>query len=311
MDADDGLQDATVRGGVSHAQEKQIARALSPEIAWPTLALAAVLPLAYAGVAAAGWTRAWPLLACLPALTLLSYAHYTLVHEAIHGNVISGRRGLAWVNTAVGWIGALGMGMGWPALQRTHVLHHAHTNTPHDPDIQVKGTFWQLVGKWARNLPSTFVPVGLLRFTAPTRYRRLRTLLSPREIALMSAVTLGQIALLAAAVATGHLLEWAMLWLLPTRLGVLLLNIFFQWLPHHPFDRTERYHNTRISLWPGGGVILLQQNLHLMHHLWPSVPFYNYARLYRALHPVLVAEGSRIEGLLVGARARSARPMAR
>ncbi len=311
MGADGGQQDVRARGGISPAQEKQIARGLSPEVAWPTLALAAFLPLAFAAVAAAGWTRAWPLLACVPVLTLVSYAHYTLVHEAIHGNVVSGRRGPNWINTAVGWIGALGMGTGWPALQRTHVLHHAHTNTERDPDIQVKGTFWRLVAKWARNLPSTFVPIGLLRFTAPDRYRRLGTILSPREIALMSAVTLAQIALLAAAVATGRLLEWTMLWFLPTRLGILLLNIFFQWLPHHPFDRTERYHNTRISLWPGGGVILLQQNLHLMHHLWPSVPFYNYGRLYRALRPVLLAEGSRIEGLRVGRPPRGGRAGAR
>ncbi len=51
--------------------------------------------------------------------------------------------------------------------------------------------------------------------------------------------------------------------------------------------------------------MLLQQNLHLMHHLWPSVPFYNYARVYRALKPVLLAEGSRIEGLMVGAHAQA------
>ena len=91
-----------------------------------------------------------------------------------------------------------------------------------------------------------------------------------------------------------------MLWFLPTRLGVLALNIFFQWLPHHPFDQTERYLNTRASLWAGGTFLLLQQNLHLVHHLWPSVPFYNYARLFSRLRPVLKAEGSRIEGLMVG-----------
>ena len=75
-------------------------------------------------------------------------------------------------------------------------------------------------------------------------------------------------------------------------------------VPHYPFDRTDRYGATRISLWPGGDVILLLQNLHLMHHLWPGVPFYNYRRLFVALRPLLVAEGSRIEGLGVGPWAR-------
>ena len=56
--------------------------------------------------------------------------------------------------------------------------------------------------------------------------------------------------------------------------------------------------------WTGGTFVLLQQNLHLMHHLWPSVPFYNYARLYRRLRPALIAKGSPIQGLLVGRFAR-------
>jgi beta-carotene hydroxylase len=286
--------------GISHAEERRIAVALSPAVAWPTLILAILLPTALLGIIALGLTGALPLWACTPILALVSYAHYTLVHEAIHGNVVASPRSAAWVNTLVGWIGALGMGAGWPALQRTHVLHHSHTNTERDPDISVKGTFVQLLRKWAVMVPMSLLPIFAVRFINPERYKRLGTILSPSEIAQVSAVTLFTLALLVAAIPTGHVLDWLMLWFLPTRLGILALNIFFQWLPHHPFDRTERYLNTRISLWAGGTFLLLQQNLHLMHHLWPSVPFYNYARLFRRLRPVLVAEGSRIEGLRVG-----------
>ncbi len=286
--------------GISHAEERRLALDLSPAVAWPTLFLAVALPASLLGVIALGLARVLPLWACTPILALISYAHYTLVHEAIHGNVVASPKSLAWINTVVGWIGALGMGAGWPALQRTHVLHHSHTNTERDPDIMVKGSFLALIGKWARMVPTSLLPLIALRFINGERYRRLKAILSPAEIAQVSAVTLFTLALLGVAVATGHVLDWLMLWFLPTRLGILILNIFFQWLPHHPFDRTERYLNTRISLWPGGGFILLQQNLHLMHHLWPSVPFYNYGRLFHRLRPVLRAEGSRIEGLVVG-----------
>ncbi|HUO13333.1 MAG TPA: fatty acid desaturase [Caulobacteraceae bacterium] len=291
--------------GISRAREKQIARELSPAVAWPTLALTLVLPSTFATVAALGLTGRLALWACLPILSLVSYAHYTLVHESIHGNVVAGNARWAWVNTVVGWIGALGMGAGWPALQRTHVLHHAHTNTERDPDIFVKGTFAQLLVKWVVGLPFMLIPMGAMRWFAPTRYQRLRTVLSDADILQVSAVTMLTLALLVAALATGRLLDWLFLWFLPTRIGVLILNIFFQWLPHYPFDRTERYRNTRVSLWAAGAFLTLQQNLHLMHHLWPSVPFYNYARLYRALRPVLVEEGSRIEGFGVGSWARS------
>ncbi|MBL8553627.1 MAG: fatty acid desaturase [Phenylobacterium sp.] len=304
----DGTMDArAVRAatGISHAEEKRIALGLSPAVAWPTLFLAVALPAVLLGVIAAGLARVLPLWACTPILTLVSYAHYSLVHESIHGNVVAAPKRLAWINTVVGWIGSLGMGAGWPALQRTHVLHHSHTNTERDPDIVVKGTFAQLLGKWLASVPMSLLPIFAIRFIAPARYRRLRGILGPAEIAQVSAVTLLTWALLVAAIATGRVADWLMLWFLPTRLGVLLLNIFFQWLPHHPFDRTERYLNTRISLWPGGTFLLLQQNLHLMHHLWPSVPFYNYARLFRALRPVLAAENARIEGLMVGPRRRT------
>jgi beta-carotene hydroxylase len=291
--------------GMSHAEERRIAVELSPAVAWPTLALALVLPASLMAVIGLGLSGALPLWVCTPILAALSYAHYTLVHEAIHGNVVARPRGAAWINTFVGWIGALGMGAGWPALQRTHVLHHAHTNTERDPDIAVKGTFVQLLRKWLVGLPASLLPIFAVKFINPARYQRLGKVLSPAEIAQVSAVTLFTLALLAAAIATGRVADWLMLWFLPTRLGILLLNIFFQWLPHHPFDQTGRYLNTRVSLWPGGTVLLLQQNLHLMHHLWPSVPFYNYAKLFQRLRPVLKVEGSRIEGLMVGPRRRT------
>ncbi|MEW5686095.1 MAG: fatty acid desaturase [Pseudomonadota bacterium] len=291
--------------GISHAEERRIALELSPAVAWPTLVLAVILPATLAAVIALGFAGAMPLWVCAPVLAAVSYAHYTLVHEAIHGNVVSRPRTLAWINTVVGWIGSLGLGAGWPALQRTHVLHHSHTNTDRDPDVVWKGTFPQALAKWLMSVPPSLLPLMALRFISPARYRRIGAILSPSEIAQVSAVTLLTLALLVAALATGHFAEWLMLWFVPTRLAILILNIFFQWLPHHPFDQTERYLNTRISLWAGGTVLLLQQNLHLMHHLWPSVPFYNYARLFRRLRPVLEAEGSRIEGLMVGAHRRT------
>ncbi len=293
---------------ISFSEEKRIARDLSPAIAWPTLALAIVLPLAFAGLVYLAMSGQAPLAVFTLPIALVSYAHYSLVHESIHGNVVAAPRSLAWVNTLVGWIGSVGLGMGWPVLQRTHVLHHSHTNTDKDPDISVKGTFWQLVGKWAIGAPFSLVPYFLLPFITRDGYAGLRSILSAREVWLASLPTLGTLALLGAAIATGHVEAWLLLWFVPTRLAALILMIFFQWLPHHPFDRSDRYGATRISLWPGGKLLLLQQNLHLMHHLWPSVPFYNYWKLFVALRPVLEAEGSRIEGLGVGKWARPAGP---
>ncbi|PZR36697.1 fatty acid desaturase [Caulobacter segnis] len=300
MDDAGALRESAAQRPISRAEEKQIARALSPDVAWPTLALALALPAALITLITLGARQIWPLWACTPLLTLFSYAHYTLVHESVHGNVVARNPQWAWINTVVGWIGATGMGLSWPYLQRTHVLHHSHTNSDRDPDIFVKGSLAQLVIKWAVNITLGLIPLKLLKYLAPRIYARVDYIFTAREMLQISAITTAHLIAMTAFAVSGHFLDWLMLWFLPTRLGILILNIFFQWLPHYPFDRTDRYGNTRVSLWLGGTWLTLQQNLHLMHHLWPSVPFYNYARLFRALRPVLIAEGSRIEGLGVG-----------
>lgn len=298
-----GKPDPGVRR-LSRAEEKRLALSLSPAVAWPTLALAIILPSAFIAVAAQGILGRWPLWACSPVLAFVSYAHYTLVHEAIHGNVVAKPRNLAWVNTLVGWVGALGLGIGWPLLQRGHVLHHAHTNTEEDPDLHVKGSLLQLIAGWPQRALVGLVPPILAKPIAPARYRKLYAALSVSELAQSSVVSLFTLGLLAAAVVTGRVEEWLLLWFAPISVASLLLGIFFQWLPHHPFDRFDRYGNTRVSLWPGGELLTFHQNLHLVHHLWPSVPFYNYGRLFRGLAPVLIAEGSPIQGFCAGRLAR-------
>ena len=244
------------RGGVlAPAEEKRIAKDLSPPVAWPTLALAVVLPTAHWTVIGLGLARILPLWACALILTPTAYAHYTLVHESIHGNLAPGHPRLRWLNTLVGWVGALGLAYNWPMLMRGHVLHHAHTNTDQDPDIHVKGTFAQLIAKWLVFVPVSLLPPVALKVLAPAQYRKLDRMLTGSEMLQASLVSIGVLALAAASIPTGHLLDWLCLLLIPSRVAALILQIFFSWLPHHPFDRTERYLNTRISLWPGGSVL--------------------------------------------------------
>jgi fatty acid desaturase len=266
--------------------------------------MAVALPIAQWTVVGLGFAGLLPLWACAVVVTITAYAHYTLVHESIHGNLAPGFPRFRWLNTFVGWVGALGLCHNWPMMMRGHALHHAHTNTDQDPDIHVKGTLGQLVARWLVFVPMSLLPPILLKSVAPPQYRKIDKMLMGTEMLQASAVSVGLLALLSICVATGHVLDWLFLLFIPNRIAALILQVCFSWLPHYPFDRTERYLNTRISHWPGGTVLLLQQNLHLMHHLWPSVPFYNYARLHRRLRPTLIAKGSPIQGLMVGRYAK-------
>jgi fatty acid desaturase len=54
--------------------------------------------------------------------------------------------------------------------------------------------------------------------------------------------------------------------------------------PHHPARDASRYRNTRNTYLPWFGQLLLfNQNLHLVHHLKPNLPWYKYPE-YLAQH---------------------------
>ena len=103
-------------------------------------------------------------------------------------------------------------------------------------------------------------------------------------------------AVLVASIPLGVFVPVFFLWWLPGRLGILALMVFFQWLPHVPYESTARFHNTRITTFRGSTWLLLQQDRHLIHHLYPPVPWYCYRAVFREIRPLLEAEGAAIEG---------------
>ena len=277
--------------------EKHEAKALTPGVAWPTLAFLFVL----AGV---HWSMIWLTLSGAVALGWLvlpigftTYAHYTLVHESVHGNIVRNRR-YAWVHTLVGWYGSIMLFSTWPLLERTHKHHHSFVNTEKDPDIYVKLSLPRLL---LRNLISTVLqPVPILlqkrvfRDSALARgYVNADQIMSRNE-KIQHHVVNGLQCLIFWSLALG-VFGWVFVGLVygAVLIAMNMLIIMFQWLPHHPFSETGRYSATRNIGLTGWNFLFLWQNWHLMHHLWPSVPFYNYQRLYNRLQPVLEEKGAR------------------
>jgi fatty acid desaturase len=88
----------------------------------------------------------------------------------------------------------------------------------------------------------------------------------------------------------GFGLQLLALWVLPGWLAGGLLAFAFDWLPHHPHGDTGRFTNARML--DGGWlltVLMVGQDAHLVHHLWPKVPFYRYHAVYRAVAAELPA----------------------
>jgi len=72
----------------------------------------------------------------------------------------------------------------------------------------------------------------------------------------------------------------------------LALGLFFDYLPHRPFKERDRWKNARVYPSPILNLLIMGQNYHLIHHLWPSIPWYKYQPAYLATKHLLDEKGS-------------------
>jgi len=258
-------------------------------IAWPTIALSLAVLVGYVASTAAAVTGALSFAFAIPLNTLLAYLAFTPAHEAGHGNIAGSVKAARPLEAAIGWMMAGILSAPYPGLRYLHLQHHSHTNDPeNDPDFRVAG--------------SGFFRVALRCLTVERGYGAVvRRLLERNSRGMQEAAaqarpwTLFSIVLWGSAIYFGFWLSLLLLWSLPAVLGLGLLAFAFDWLPHHPHDNRERYRDTRVLLGAGLGTVLLGQNYHLIHHLYPRVPFYRYATCFGEVRPVLDAERSPIQ----------------
>jgi beta-carotene hydroxylase len=290
---------ATLQGGddrmLSNAIESDAARALSPTVAWPTIAFAAFLLVVQASLlwlglngTASVWWLTLPLGAC-------AYLAYTPAHEAIHRNIVRSRR-FDPLNRVIGWWAAIGTGMSWPVLLRTHLAHHAHTNSAEDPDAFVQGSLHRLLALGALSVATNLIPVPVWGWIYSKNVPRLGYLdgwkvMSVREWRQHQVTHTIMCLLVWALVLSGYGAAVFALYVVPATIGRLLMGIFLSWLPHRPFATGDRYSAATLHRGKLRALASVGHSLHLMHHLWPRVPFYRYGKLYRELAPTLHERG--------------------
>lgn len=299
-----GDTSSPTRASALSPQEQEAVARFTGGFGWPTVVLAAVLVTIDLGVIALWATGAIPLALGFAVNSLAAYAWYTVHHDATH-KAISGRDPrLRRIEVACGTVAGFFLGLEFRSYSANHLRHHAHTNTGSDPDLFVKGPLVQIPVKWA--VLSTLATVGAL----PWGDRLVRRILAKLGIPFPMASSdrdkadrdrgrrLGQLGLviLAASIPLGWFVPAFFLWWLPGRMGIGLLMLLFQWLPHFPFDRTDRFGATRINRFPGSTWLLLQQDRHLIHHLYPQIPWYRYRAVHRELAGLLADREARIEG---------------
>ena len=281
------------------AEERAIASKYMGGFAWPTVLLFIFNCTVFTGTIILCVNGSLPMYVGMIINSIITYFFYTIHHEANHGNISGQNKSLRWVDQVMGTVASLPLQLNFQAYSPSHLLHHAHTNIPgKDPDTFMAGPGKAVFPRWfITTIIKTFacipfladalfkvlpaqISAGIKYFKSdrPGLYRHLQA----------------SLLLLVVSFFFGQGLNFLLLWWLPTQFAQLILQVWFVWLPHVPFNETSRYRNTQIRGWIFSHVMLLGQDHHLIHHMYPRVPFFRYRRLFREIRPSLEANNASI-----------------
>ena len=264
-----------------------------PSIAYPTVFLWLSATALWLSCLYAGLILDFPLLLVLPLQTLATYVLFTPMHDAAHCSVSASHR---WLNALVGRCCALAFAAPFPAFKFVHLQHHKRTNDPDgDPDIwSEEGPAWQKPLRWASQ--------ELYYYHWYFRRASARPLAERLEVYLSLVAIYGVLLRLCF---LGHGAQVAWCYLLPIRCAMPVLALLFDWLPHHRWPRMltnleNRYkatHKLKSLLGFDLSLVTLQQSMHCIHHLWPTIPFYRYHLAWKHAEPELKQAGVETWGI--------------
>ncbi|MBJ7294906.1 MAG: fatty acid desaturase [Dolichospermum sp.] len=228
------------------------------------------------------WLWEWPHWLCFSINTLALHCSGTVIHDACHQSAHRHRI----VNAILGHCSALILVFAFPVFTRVHLQHHGNVNHPKDdPDhyVSTGGPLWLIAVRFL------YHEVFFFQRRLWRNYELLEWFIS-RLIVITIVYISVQYHFL------GYILNF---WFIPAFLIGITLGFFFDYLPHRPFVERSRWKNARV--YPGKvlNILILGQNYHLIHHLWPSIPWYNYQPAYYLMKPLLDEKGSpQTSGLL-------------
>ncbi len=230
------------------------------------------------------WHWNWPGWCCFLINVLALHLAGTVIHDASHNSAHRNRI----VNAMLGHGSALMLGFAFPVFTRVHIQHHAHVNDPdNDPDhfVSTGGPLWLIAARFF------YHEIFFFKRRLWRKYELLEWFLSRLFVFSVVGISIYY-------GFEGYILNY---WFSPALVVGLALGLFFDYLPHRPFEERNRWTNARV--YPSGilNLLILGQNYHLIHHLWPSIPWYHYKPAYEVMKPLLDAKGSpQTLGLLQG-----------
>ncbi|MEO0612716.1 MAG: fatty acid desaturase [Pseudomonadota bacterium] len=249
-----------------------------------------------AGVMAAmGWAY---LMGLAPApVTILvnavaQYFAFTVLHDSAHAVYCREHPWLRLANRLCAQSVGVAYLIPFSAFKFAHLGHHHHFNDKdRDPDHWVAG----------RSMASVLVRCATMHIP----YYGIILRKAPITIRIQLIISLVLIiGLIVAAALFGFLTPLLVIWLIPAHIAIFLVAFVFDWLFHHPHAQ-KMVGDAPAYILPAqiraaGNFLVMNQTFHLIHHLYPRVPWTRVVTLYDEIEPWLKTEGITIIDLRGG-----------
>jgi beta-carotene hydroxylase len=267
------------------ASKKEQFRQLTsiPSISWPVVIVAIGGIVASVSVIAAAVMGQLSYWVATPLLTFIYYWFFAVIHDGAH-------RSIAKNKTLNDFIAQAAITTSLPyanleLLRWAHMEHHRFTNDKDkDPDYWSHGKSYTLPLRWA--LIDVMYLLRLFNSNSPQKPKLIKNLI---PYLVFGAAVIGGL------IWAGFGMEYLLLSLLPSRLMFIGIGFTFFWLPHNHWSGEEddfkqvNNYSMATSIREGKeslmNILLQYQNYHLVHHMWPTTPFYNNEKVFRLLEP--------------------------
>ncbi len=219
--------------------------------------------------------------------------HFSLQHESIHGM----RQWPGWLRTAFVWP-PLGLWMPYPIYNKSHSTHHVNFNLTHpqrdtESNYQLRDVWPQANGAYRAMMLANQTLIFRLLFGPFLRLYKL----AKREIGrvrngdyanvphwLVHVVSVTAVLYVVLGVAHMPLWKYLLCFAYPgMSLGMLRTFTEHRW-GERPMERVALVESNTVM-----GVLFLYNNLHLVHHLSPTLPWYRIPARFRAERAELLA----------------------
>lgn len=263
----------------------------SARIEWPTLGL---IVLVYGGWLSLTWFHeSVPLWLFLPLAAWITAWHGSVQHEILHGHPTR----LAWLNTLLA-TPPLSLWLPYQSYRRTHLAHHRDdrlTDPLDDPESYYwTVSEWQALGLFGRcliraqgSLVGRLV-IGPIWSIGRFFLLEARALIAGDRIRrrIWAWHVLHLVPVLVWVIVVCRMPLW--LYLLAFVYGGTALLLVRSFAEHRAAGEVER-RTAIVERSPLFGLLFLNNNLHVVHHTWPTVPWYRLPALYRQTREAVIA----------------------